>query len=171
MTLTLPPPTATQRLTLDTTPPALSVVGPVEVEPPDELELSIAASEPVEVSAVFIDPVERTPLGVEETGPLTYRLAIPSTGLASGVGTVEVAARDLAGNLAVYEREVSVLRPRPFDIYPWAQAAFGVGTASPHTWQVACSTAAAYDVSPEAERTYSVLTEAQPAYDVETSDD
>lgn len=158
MTVTLGPPPSWVRLDLDTHGPVLTVHAPGVVQPPDPLEVSVAADEPLAgVSAVFVaQDGSVTTLGVEIDGS-TALLLMPTVGMGSGRGTLRITARDLAGNPSTTEVPVLIDRPRPYDLSADTIGVFDM-TTSPD---------AAFELSTEVGRSFDLTTRADGAFETD----
>lgn len=117
MTVLLAPPPPYLMLTLDTAGPVLSVTAPGVVQPPDVLLVTATSNESLaEVQATFTDALgQATALGVEVHG-LSVVLQMPTVGLGSGRGVLQILARDQACNTSSVQVPVLLDRPRAFDV-------------------------------------------------------
>lgn len=97
-------------VTLDTTPPAVGIVGPGRVDPPADISLVVTSSEEVGyVSLAFVDALgEHHEVGFERLSPLSFLVTIPTPGLPLGEGTLWATVADKVSNVAVATHTVQV---------------------------------------------------------------
>lgn len=105
-------------VTLDTTPPVLTVVAGPSVSPPDSLAVTITSSEVIGSSTyAFLDSSGTSyPLGALRLDSQTDYVLIPSQGLSAGAGTLLVTVTDEVCNPATLVVPVYVSRPIPYDL-------------------------------------------------------
>jgi hypothetical protein len=123
-------------LSLDTHAPQVTLETAERVEPPDALEALIRADEPmghVTVSLTDAAGIQMA-LGHEVVDEASVRLLVPSVGLATGPALLRVIVADLACNTTVLQREVGIMRPRPYDVVLSLVAAFSVALSIDHAF-------------------------------------
>lgn len=130
MTAVLAPPPSWTTLTLDTTPPTVTLEADSRIEPPDPLVVVVRSGEPLgPVSITLVDALGRAwPLGHALLDDRTATAVVQSTEFASGPARITVRVADQTCNSVTLVREVFFDRPRVFDVALTLTGAFDVVT-------------------------------------------
>lgn len=126
---------------LDTLAPAVSVTGAMSVTPPEDIVLTLTASEDIGwTNLSFIDSVgESHDVGFEVVDSRTRLIRIPTGLMSTGPGVLRSLVADTVENLVVTTTTISVGTTRPFDVVIEFGHAFNVDLGLYHPFDVTTS--------------------------------
>lgn len=170
LTLTLPPRLAVVEITLDTSPPLVTVTADPSVDAPNVWEATLRSTEDIcGVELAFVDAAGVLhSVGAEAVNARTLRVQVPTVAL-WGPARLTGWVSDCACNRALVDVPVTIVRTEPFDVEIVIGHAVGVSLSTGPAFDADTEIGGAFDTDEGVDHAYETEAEVIGAFDVEVT--